>query len=80
MKLKNIAKYFSVIDKHVYRTNKDFAAGYRDSKYQHILYDKNLLNITHTLYLVRKSFEKIIFIGPNPDILLTSLPWSKCYN
>jgi hypothetical protein len=77
MKIKNIFKQFSIVNREIYRENKDFASRFRDSRFQTVLYNNHLMNLTHTLYLVKKSFEKVIFIGPNPDILLTSLPWSK---
>jgi hypothetical protein len=77
MKIMNLnKKFFSIVSKQVYQDNKNFAARFRDSKSHNLLYDRNLMNITQLLYLVKKPFEKIIFIGPNPDIFLTSLPWS----
>jgi hypothetical protein len=73
----NIYKCFSIVNREVYKVNKDFAAKLKGNIYQKMIYDRNLLNIMHSLYLIRRNFEKIVFIGQNPEILLANIPSSK---
>ena len=57
--------------------NKDFASKHRDNKAFRLLYDINLINLLNSLQAVNKKFDKIVFIGPNPEIVLQNLPSGK---
>ena len=70
-------KCFSIVNKEVYRANKDYASKFKGNIYQKLLYDRSLLNMMHSLYLIRRNFEKIVFIGQNPEILLSNIPSSR---
>jgi hypothetical protein len=72
-----IVRCFSVINKDVYKRNKDFASKFKGNLYQKLLYDRNLINMMHSLFLVKKNFDKIVFIGQNPEVILTNIPWSN---
>lgn len=71
-----IKKYISTLNKHVYKNNKEFAAKFRDTAYHHNIYDRNLFNLMHTMFLIKSNFDRIVFIGPNPDTFLKKLPSS----
>jgi hypothetical protein len=69
-------KCFSIVNKDVYKASKDYAAKFKGNVYQKMIYDRNLMNMMHSLYLIKRNFEKIVFIGQNPEILLTNIPSS----
>lgn len=71
----------NILNKNLYKYNKDISARLRNDNnynfYHHFLYDINLMNLMNTMFLVKRDFEKIVFIGPNPDMFLKKLPPSK---
>jgi hypothetical protein len=69
-------KCFSIVNKEIYKANKDLAAKFKGNVYQKKLYDRNLINMMHSLFLIRRNFEKIVFIGQNPEIFFTNIPSS----
>lgn len=71
-------KNFSCLfNEDLYLANKDFASKFKDNSYNKALYDINLLNTLNSLFLVKKDIENIVFVGPNPYLLLEKLPPSK---
>jgi hypothetical protein len=71
--------YTKTLNTKLYKENKNLAAKWKDqsSNYQKVLYDNNLLSLQHSMHLVKKSFEKILFIGNNPEIFIQNSPSSK---
>jgi NADH dehydrogenase [ubiquinone] 1 alpha subcomplex assembly factor 5 len=63
-----------MIDKLLYKQNKDFASKFRDSDAFHYLYNTNLLNIINSMFLITKKFDNIVFMGNNPDLFIKKLP------
>jgi hypothetical protein len=67
---------FSTINKALLRRNKDFSTNFRDSDEFHYLYNTNLSNIINSMFIIRKNFENLVFMGNNPDYFLKKIP--KC--
>jgi hypothetical protein len=69
-------KCFSIVNKEVYKASKDYASKFKGNIYQSMLYDRNLMNMMCSLFLVRRNFENIVFIGQNPEVFITNIPSS----
>ncbi len=67
----------NILNKTLYKSNKEFASIFRDTDAFHYLYNTNLLNIINSMFLIKKGFENVAFMGPNPDIFLSKLPPGK---
>jgi hypothetical protein len=65
-----------VFDNEVYKYNKDFSSKFREDPEYQFLYDNNLINLLNLMFIIKKTFEKIVFIGPNPDTFLRKIPSS----
>ena len=69
--------YFSTIyNKNVYISNKNFAAKFRDTQEFHYLYNINLINLLNSMFVLRRNFDTIVFLGMNPEIFLEKIPQS----
>jgi hypothetical protein len=64
------------IDKHTFIQNKNFASNFRDTPAFNSIYNTNLMNLLNSLFIFKKNFETVVFMGSNPDILLEKLPKS----
>ncbi len=69
----------NIIDKEAYKSNKNFAAKFRDTQEFHYLHNINLMNLLNSMFVLRRNFETIVFLGSNPDIFLEKIPQSKFF-
>jgi hypothetical protein len=69
--------FFSTINKEHYKNNKDFASKFRDLKPFDAIYNLNLQTLIHSMFLIRKNFDVVIFLGMNPDVYLAKKPPGK---
>jgi hypothetical protein len=67
----------NMLNKNLFKNNKDFASQFKDSQEFHYLYNTNLLNILYSMFIVKRSFDTIVFMGNNPELILQNLPKSK---
>jgi hypothetical protein len=64
----------NILNKSLYKSNKEFANKFRDSFGFQQLYKNSLLNTINSIFLINRPLNVVAFMGPNPELFIERLP------
>ena len=57
--------------------NKEYASAFRGTDAQKDLFDFTTVSICEQMSAIKKEFNNIAYVGPNPDVFLLNMPSSR---